>query len=301
MGQGDHRQQPAQNQDLIKPRRLLPVLLLLSATAVAQMDISVVPLRYRSAVDVIPVLQPLLAPGGTLTGMDNQLVIKTTPENHAELMAVLERVDQRLRRLQISVRNDRSAHGVRTDQSLAARYADDNVAVAAGRDDGRHRGVGVGVDSSGASVRLRQHEQEQQLDDDSTFRLQTVDGQAAFVETGQSVPVPQRPVSAGHGTVVAQDGLEYRDAVSGFWVLPRLSGDQVTLLVSPYMSGVRAGPGPVFEIQNASTTVSGRLGQWLDIGGIDRSEARSTREIGTADSFRQQDATVIRIRVDEIR
>jgi len=86
--------------------RLLLVLLLVSLGAIAaeKQVLEVIPLGYRQAEDVIPMLRPLLAPGGTLTGMKNQLIVRTTPSNLAELKQVLAIADAAPRRLMISVR-----------------------------------------------------------------------------------------------------------------------------------------------------------------------------------------------------
>jgi len=74
------------------------------ARAAETQVLEVIPLGYRQAEDVIPMLRPLLAPGGTITGMKNQLVVRTTPSNLTELKQVLATVDAAPRRLMISVR-----------------------------------------------------------------------------------------------------------------------------------------------------------------------------------------------------
>ena len=71
-------------------RQLLQALLLLTAllqvTAYAQNTVlEVVPLKYRTSEQIIPVLKPLLDKDGTLSGMQNQLIIRTSPANLAEL------------------------------------------------------------------------------------------------------------------------------------------------------------------------------------------------------------------------
>ena len=116
--------------------RFLAALLLLCACAnvrAEQTVLEVVPLRFRAVEQVLPVLQPLVAPGGTLTGMNNQLIVRTTPKNLAELKEVLARIDTRPRRLMISVRHDadieressgaRPARVWRSDGSRAANIA----------------------------------------------------------------------------------------------------------------------------------------------------------------------------------
>ena len=61
-------------------------LLALAFAAQAQQQVlEVLTLGYRQADDLIPLLRPLLAPGGTLTGTSNRLIVRTTPANLAEL------------------------------------------------------------------------------------------------------------------------------------------------------------------------------------------------------------------------
>ena len=63
------------------------------AAQAQQQVLEVITLGYRQAEEVIPMLRPLLAPGGTLTGMNNRLVVRTTPANLAEIKQVLGAVD----------------------------------------------------------------------------------------------------------------------------------------------------------------------------------------------------------------
>jgi type II secretory pathway component GspD/PulD (secretin) len=73
--------------------------LLLAALAGAvqaqQTTLEVITLNYRNAEEVIPILKPLLAPEGTVTGLNNRLVVRTTPGNLAELKQVLAMITPR--------------------------------------------------------------------------------------------------------------------------------------------------------------------------------------------------------------
>ena len=94
---------------------------------------------------------------------------------------------------------------------------------------------------------------------------------------------------------------EYRDATSGFYVLPRLSGDRVTLMIAPQTSSVNPGSLPSFNIQNVQTTVSGRLGEWIEIGGLTQSSQRNSQSILSGRTNERQDSRTVLIRVEEIR
>ncbi|MBM3346645.1 MAG: hypothetical protein FJY55_09160 [Betaproteobacteria bacterium] len=77
--------------------RCLAALVLLLALAPfalpARADIEVITLRYRSAEQITPILQPLVEPGGAITGMQNQLVIRSSAGSIADLRRVLATLD----------------------------------------------------------------------------------------------------------------------------------------------------------------------------------------------------------------
>ena len=61
------------------------VLLLPQIALAGDMLLEVIPLQNRMVDDVIPIIRRLVAPGGTITGENNQLIVKTTSSNLAEI------------------------------------------------------------------------------------------------------------------------------------------------------------------------------------------------------------------------
>ena len=235
--------------------------IVVSITAGAEsMVVEVIPLKHRLTADVLPIIQPLVADGGTVTGMNNQVVVKTTPANLEEIRQVLDSIDSAPRRLMISVRQNVDGNFNRDEQGISGRYSSGDVTIAS-PDPGARRGGGV--------VAIRALSTRSSREDKSTFSVQATEGYPAFIHTGQSVPVAnQQTIITPGGAVVVQDGIQYRDVTSGFYVLPRLSGDRVTLLVAPQLNRVNDAQGGVFEIQNVETTATGRLGEWIELGGV---------------------------------
>lgn len=283
-----------------RPRSFPTLLLwLVAASAGAQMQVEVIPLQHRFPDDVIPVIRPLLATGGSVTGMNNQLVVKTTPGNLAEIRAVLDSIDRKLRRLRISVRQDADRVRELSRQSVSGRVEAGDVTLrqqgGAGAD-----GVTVGVGDRDSHLEYRRQDRATGASDRAAYQVQALEGQPAFIRTGQTVPVPQRTVTAPNGVIVVQDTVAYHDADSGFWVLPRLSGEVVTLLIAPRTTKVNAGVVPTFDVQGAETTVSGRLGQWIDIGGISQSASRSSRELPGSTTGHEARNFTLQVRVEEI-
>src|SRR5262245_32189996 len=100
--------------------RLLAVLCIAVTPTYAQNTVlEVIPLKYRAAEQVIPVLKPLLDPRGSISGMQNQLIIRTTPANLAELRKALASIDAMPRRLIITVRQDADIDRGRTNAEVS--------------------------------------------------------------------------------------------------------------------------------------------------------------------------------------
>src|SRR5260370_38182691 len=89
--------------------------------SLAQQALEIIPLRHRTVDQVLPVLQPLVEPGGALTGQSGQLIVRTSPANLAEIKRALEAIDRPLRRLQISVRFDDALEAAGQGIEAAAR------------------------------------------------------------------------------------------------------------------------------------------------------------------------------------
>ena len=270
--------------------------------------LEVITLRYRTAEQVIPVLQPLLDKSGTLSGMQNQLIVRTTPANLADLKQVLATLDAVPRRLMITVRQDAALDRDRTQADLSGRISGGGAAVAI-PGSGNTRGGTVEVQRGDSVLRGRIDNTRSLDSDNNTQTLQVLEGSSAFIRAGQSVPVPQRQVvrTIVNGQVVERVGnaVEYRDVMSGFYVLPRLAGDRVTLEINPQRDTLARPeqnlPRGSVNVQQASTTVSGRLGEWMELGGIVQSTSNQQSTILGSTRETSSDNRRILLKVEEIR
>src|SRR4029077_11545150 len=111
----------------------LLIAVVVAGEAAAQGALEVIPLRHRTADQVLPALRPLMEPGATLTGQGTQLIVRTSPDNLAELRRALADLDRPLSRLQISVRFEdaleRAAQGVETSGRITNRGSSVDVRV----------------------------------------------------------------------------------------------------------------------------------------------------------------------------
>jgi type II secretory pathway component GspD/PulD (secretin) len=268
-----------------------------SIAAWSQMSVEVVPLKYRTAEEVIPVLQPMLARDGSISGLRGQLVVRTTRENFRELRRVLDSIDVAPRRLLITVAQDTASEGSRRGAEISGSL----------RTDDRLRLNLPGAPSSrqqdGINARIYDTRSI-----DSVNVLQTVqvlEGRTAFIQTGSSAPIAERRVvrSVVNGRVVDQlvEGVDYRQADTGFHVTARVASDRVTLDISPQREAfVQRSPG-VVDVQRVTSTVSGRLGEWIELATVSQ-ERQSERDVllGRASANRSENRSLL-VKVDELR
>ncbi len=81
-----------------------------------------------------------------------------------------------------------------------------------------------------------------------------------------------RQVVYGAGGVVLAESVVYRDIGSGFVALPMPAGERVTVEISPQQESVTTSASdPTIRSSRIVTTVAGRLGEWIVLGGSGQS------------------------------
>ncbi|HSB49319.1 MAG TPA: hypothetical protein VLD15_07380, partial [Burkholderiales bacterium] len=91
------------------------------------------------------------------------------------------------------------------------------------------------------------------------------------------------------------------DAASGVYVRPRVAGDRVTVDVSAQRESLSSQPHRGVNVQGVVTTVSGRLGEWIEIGGIGRETRAERSELLGRSSATAREARRMLIKVEEMR
>jgi type II secretory pathway component GspD/PulD (secretin) len=249
------------------------------SVAFAQSTLEVISLRHRTAEQVIPVLQPLLEPGGALSGQLNQLIVRTSPGNLAQIRAALDAIDQPQRRLTISVRFDSAQDVSRRDVQGAVRITSEGNSSAA---------VRIGDASSRQDERVDQ-------------RIQVLEGGRATIAAGQSRPVRVRQVIQTPSGPVVQETTEIQGAATGFVVVPRLAGSEVILEIAPQRENFVPGRSGAIQAERIESTVRGRLGEWFELGGTGSSSFRTERgTLSSADRSAAGDRRVW-VKVEEAR
>jgi len=279
------------------PRHVPAAIVLLLALAwttatLAADSLEAIPLNFRTAEELIPVLQPLVPAGAALTGMGDMLLVRADASTMAQLRAAIAELDRAPRQLLITV-----------GQSTGSSRSDAGVTGSATIGSGD---VQVGVNrppAAGTGAEVLVHGGTSRNDIRNVSSIRTLEGYEAYVTIGESRPFTSTTTVGGgyHGPVVSES-TGYRDVNTGFYAVPRVSGDRVTLEISPAQQRY-AGPGrgaPV-ATQSVTTVVSGRLGEWIAIGGSSETSSGTSTGLvrwGTRSELTQYSAWV---KVEEVR
>jgi type II secretory pathway component GspD/PulD (secretin) len=288
-------------------RSLLFVVVLLcgalASVAVAQTTVEVIPLKYRKAEQVLPVVQPLLGSESSVTSFQNQLVIRATPAELAQVKGVLASIDTPPRRLLITVRQDADLTRDRREMEISGSIGNERARVTV-PGSGTRSGGNVVLREGDDRLRARAIDSQRSSSDRSAQTIQVLEGYSAFIRIGESRPVNSRQVvrSVVNGQVVERvvDSTEYREASTGFHVLPRVQGDRVTLDINPRRDSFDDQRRGAVNVQRVDTTVSGRLGEWIDLGGVGDTRSEQGSSLLGRSSSQVDDRRGVQVKVEEL-
>ncbi|MDT3735409.1 MAG: hypothetical protein ROZ00_04190 [Denitratisoma sp.] len=274
------------------------LLALLSGAAHAQQQLEIIDLKSRTADQVLPQLRPFVEPGGTLSGMNNKIFIRASEANRRQIRELLGAIDRPPRRLVISVRQDTDSTAVARGGEVSGRVGSGDVRIESRRT--VIGGSGVEVRRGGDAVRGQVYDSRSAGAERVAQQVQVVEGGRAFINVGTSVPVPLRQVVLGPGGAVVSESVVYRDLGTGFSAEPQLAGDNVTLTISPTHDTPGAyGPGSA-NVQRLTTTVSGRLGEWIDLGGSVEERAGESSGLTRYSSRGSSTGRRVQLKVEEL-
>jgi hypothetical protein len=182
-----------------------------------------------------------------------------------------EAVDQSPRRLQISVRFDDSADASRQGIEASGR-----------------------IGNRGGDAEIRAQDSRTTRGSQIEQRVQALEGRRAYISSGQSRPAMQRRIIQTPAGPVPQDTFVVQEAITGFEVVPRISGDRVFIEVTPQRQSFdrQGGVRDVQVTSEVTTSASGRLGEWFELAAIASSES--------GPSARSSSSMRIWVKVEEI-
>ncbi len=232
--------------------------------------LQIIDLKNRPADEIIPVIKPMLKPNDAITGTGFQLFIRTDKNTLEEITRLLQAMDKAPRNLIIKVRNNVDSRSNASDLNASGNYEiGDDVQVVVGDNPPRQEGTKVKINSTKNTTRQN-----------AEHMLRVVEGGQAFIAAGKIRPYEHRTIIRHRYGVSVYDNIDYQDVTSGFYVTPRLSGNgNVLLHVQPHYRSVNEQHAGTIDVQEADTTIEAKIGEWVQIGGIDTGRSSKDSEI----------------------
>jgi len=269
-----------------------------------QTTVEVFPMQHRLPGELIQVIEPLVAPEGVVRASGNNLIVRATPQRMREIRGVLDKLDTPPKQLLISVRQGADLSDSERSASISGRVGNDSARIAIPPNQRDDANV-ILRDGNGNIVRGGVSDSTSSNQNTSTQQVRVLEGRSALIQVGQQRPVVERRVfpSVGRPVVIEQQGVQ--NITTGFRVLPRVHGQQFTLDISPQQANLRSRPGRfgdqgIVDVQRLNTSVSGPLGQWVDIGGAVQQQSLQSSGIGSTASSQSSTNTSVLIKVEEL-
>jgi hypothetical protein len=267
------------------------LLLMVITTLARAQTLESIQLHYRNAEDLLPILQPLVPEGSVITGTGDVLLVRTDAATLQQLRAAIGELDRAPRQLLITVGQATSIRQGGTSVRGSGTIGSGDVQVGVNQPPGSDPGAQVVVRSGSTSGELG-----------NLASVRALEGYETFIAIGQSYPFTSTTVSGGRYPPVVSQTTDYRDVQSGFYATPRVNGERVTLVISPRQQRLSSGDrGAQVATAGATTTVSGRLGEWIELGGVTETAAGSNAGLVTWGARSGATQYAVRVKVDEVR
>lgn len=264
--------------------RLLLVSLLLSLQVMAETEFKIITLQHRFASDVLPIIEPMVGMDGTATGVNNQLILRASPERMREIEATVASLDiaRVNRKITVNTNNNMQTQRERVEASGSTKVGKVTVS-----NDRRARPNSGQVDIENSSSSTRQN---------SSQFLNVLDGERAFIRVGQIVPFTQEWVTITRRYIQVDRFTDWREVTTGFAVRPRTVGNNVELEITPRIA--RLNQQGFIDFEELTTVVRTQLGSWVDIGGIMQQNDDVSRKILGYQNVTNQQKSNLSIKVD---
>ncbi len=262
---------------------------LASAPVLAETEFKIISLQHRFASDLLPTITPMVGLDGTATGMNNQLILRAQPERMREIEALIEKLDAARVNRRITVSNS-----LQQNSQTSTTEASGTVLLDTGRSGNvtifnsrrtQNTGGRLIVERNTSSTRQTGNQ-----------FINVLDGERAFISSGQIVPFTQEWVSITRRYVQIERLTDWREVTTGFAVRPRTIGNQVELEITPRISSMNQQG--FIDFNELSTIVSLSLGEWLDIGGTMQNKDEISHKILGSQSVSNSQNSRLLIKVD---
>jgi type II secretory pathway component GspD/PulD (secretin) len=231
-------------------------------------EVAVIKVNYRSASDILPLVQTLLSPGGkaAFDRGTNAIIVNDTSESVAKIRELVANMDKPSEQVRIRLRFQETGLSKDRDLSASGKVSGDRWSVASGRS--RREGV---------HVRARETRVNRQGTTESFISVMS--GSFAYIWVGRDIPFSERWVYLSRRYARVVEKVSFQRVETGFEVTPVITGNSVQIEIVPRISSLEEGDRGVVRLTEASTTMTVPKGQWVTIAGTSEQSSEVIRDI----------------------
>lgn len=255
--------------------------------AIAETTLKIIELKHHMAQDILPTVQILVGNDGVVTGLNNQLIIRTDSARMAEIEQTVAALDTARHNLKITVSHD-----------AINQYQQDNSSAQGNVKIGRVI-VGNSRRLPPNSGQINVERNTSSMNEHGSQFINVLDGELAFIRTGQIVPYTQEWALLTRRYITVQKTTEFRDISTGFAVRAHSIGDEnnseFELKITPRIANLNSSG--YIDFEELSTIVRVHKGEWFDLGGTMLNRDDVSRKILSSQnqSFNQNSNLTIRV------
>lgn len=204
-------------------------------------SIVTIPLHYKTAQEVIAVIQPILPSDSAVNGKGQTLIVRSTPEGHKKIRSLLKAIDKMPKTVIISV---------------------------------WHAAKGINVQHKKLLRNIKVYQTTSHDDTSNVQRLRVMTGAMAFISTSQEIP-ELYAVDVGHKSIVA--GVGHREIRKGLYVMPQLLKESAQLTLYNQRQYLNRFGQNTVDTKAMGTKVIVPLGEWVQLSSLVTESPRDER------------------------
>ncbi len=236
-------------------------LVMVNSANSAERQAFILELKHQLPEQIIPTIKPLLHKDDAITSFRNQLILNTKTSTFNEIKKLVIQLDQPLHNLIIFVRNNSQVNRSLAPTGLSGKIKHKDITINTGSEHSNTQTTSI--TRNGLVFSIGKNSKTYSTHNSQSIR--TIEGRPAYIATGQLLPVTTQN---HHG-----QQTELVSALKGFYITTRLINDRVLLDISTTHDSMSQKPYKSFNTQaintkRLSTTISGKLGEWISLGGI---------------------------------
>jgi type II secretory pathway component GspD/PulD (secretin) len=245
-------------------------------------------------------VKPFVGEDGAVSGTGYKLIVRASAANLEQVENLITELDQQLQQLRITVAMADSREALQEGYGghLQARVGDQGqVAIGETEKNLTPKGGSASIDNGKVKGDVHVYHTQRKRSSPAAQTTRVTEGYWATIHSGYAVPYVEWQRNAD-GT--ATRFVRHRSVTTGFEVLPRVNGENVVLQIRPQRNQLSPKGGGRIDIQQIDTTVRGRLGEWIALGGVDESGQSEQHGLGSSRHTRSRDQQKIWVKVERI-